>query len=288
MPLFKPIFLLTGVLLLCSCASTRSEMAHERYDDYESDDDVAEVVTTEETSSFAGDLVSGFFGGDGDADERGGARFATTDSNAPGKGATKAPPAPPSEPGETKAAPNPLKNRLVIYTANYAILVASSDVAISDFKASVKTLGGYLSQRSGTSVVVRVPAEHFQTLIDSLNEFGDITQQNVRSNDVTEAYRDQALRLENAKKARARLLVLLEKAEKTEDLLKIEREITRLSETIEVLEGKLRHLRDQVAFSTVSVNFYQNVPAPRNVNRRRSSRFEWINKVGVENVLQRH
>jgi len=184
--------------------------------------------------------------------------------------------------------PAHLSARQIIYRADFSVLVVSSERAITEFTESVTKLGGYLSQRQDDTLTLRIPAQHFQSVINSVEKYGAIASQSISSDDVSDAYYDLKLRIENAKNARSRLLVLLAKAEKTEDLLKIEQEVTRITEIIETLEGRLRRLSDQIAFSTLKIRFFQNSVEPVAVNKRKRSRFEWINLVGVEHALQNY
>ena len=82
------------------------------------------------------------------------------------------------------------------------------------------------------------------------------------------------------------MLKLIEKATKVEDILKIEEHLTRLTETIERIKGQLKYLNEQVAFSLVEVGFQSVSPTVRPTKRSRS-RFDWINQVGIEQVLRR-
>lgn len=201
--------------------------------------------------------------------------------------ATPAPP-PPSPEVETPAteskAEAPAK-RLIIYTANFAVLVADANASIETFVADVEAVGGYLSQRQNTSVTVRVPVAHFQPLLDKLPLMGVIRHQQISSQDVTAEFNDVTLRLDTALKSRARLTALLERAEKMEDILRIEKEIRRLTQEIESMKGRLRFLGDQVAYSTITVTFQKDAPEIAPLNRQRYSRFAWIRRVGLERVL---
>ena len=109
----------------------------------------------------------------------------------------------------------------------------------------------------------------------------------MQAQDVTKKHMDLSIRLENAETARKRLLKLLEKATKVEDILKIEEHLTRLTETIERIKGELKYLNEQIAYSLVSVGFHSVSPTVRPSKSRSRSRFDWINQVGIEQVLRR-
>jgi hypothetical protein len=193
-------------------------------------------------------------------------------------------PEPKPEPAaEPEATPSPSTKRLVIYTAQFGVLVASVDDARQRFLAAIEKEGGYLESQDDARVTVRVPALRFQSIIDGLADYGPITHRRVDAQDVTKRAFELALRIDNAEKARTRLLALLADAREMKDILAIEVELRRLTEEIELLKGELRTLEDRVSFSTLTVVFQSNAPPPI-VYGRRQSRFQWINQVGAENV----
>lgn len=192
---------------------------------------------------------------------------------------------PSSSPSPTMAEPAAAARRLVIYTGSVSSLVAQVEPALAAFVAKVTADGGYLQNRSGTSVTVRVPAAHFFTTLQWLRESGQVSDEQINAVDVTRQVFDIELRLKTADEARKRLLKLLESATKMEDILAIEAQLRRLTDEIEGMKGELRNLSDQIAFSTLTVNFYANAPAPNPYPQRTRSRFEWINQVGIENVM---
>ncbi len=175
--------------------------------------------------------------------------------------------------------------RLVIYTGSMALMVPVADVALTGFLDKVVAMGGYLQTRAATTVTVRVPAAQFFPTLELLRKSGTVTDEQVNATDVTKKVFDIELRLQTADEARKRLIKILESATRIEDVLAIEVQIRRLTEEMELMKGELRNLGDQIAFSTLTVTFMANAPAPRPYPDRTSSRFEWINDVGVEKVL---
>lgn len=113
------------------------------------------------------------------------------------------------------------------------------------------------------NVTVRIPAEKLNAFMDEVATMGEVESRNVYSQDVTEAYADMDIRLENAKKSRKRYLELLNKADKVSDILEIERELERLNTQIEQLKGQLNSYDKQIQYSSVSVRFFTKAkPGP--------------------------
>ncbi|MEL6720337.1 MAG: DUF4349 domain-containing protein, partial [Bacteroidota bacterium] len=64
-------------------------------------------------------------------------------------------------------------------------------------------------------------------------------------------------------KTRQRYLELLNKAEKVNEILEIERELERINIDIESMKGQLKRLDGQVDYATITVNLQEKVkPGP--------------------------
>lgn len=176
--------------------------------------------------------------------------------------------------------------RLMIYRSRFEVLVANIGDSITRFLKKVEDLGGYLEKRENDLVACRVPAASFKELSAEIRTYGLVVKESTQAEDVTKKYLDLTIRIENAEKGRGRLLALLEKAQNVEETLKIEAEVRRLTEEIERMKGELKYLSEQIAFSTLEVLFLSNAPEPRALPARTRSRFEWVNEIGVEHVLE--
>lgn len=178
--------------------------------------------------------------------------------------------------------------RLLIQKGLIRVEVARAEDAGKAFLEKVEQWGGYLQRQSGTTWTVRVPAEHFDDAFAAARSAGRVLGESREANDVTEEFVDLGIRVDNARRSRDRLLEILAKAEKVEEILAVERELRRLTEEIERMEGRLKFLKDQVAMSTLSADFVaiavvEPKPQPK---RRQWSRFDWINRVGPKAVLE--
>jgi hypothetical protein len=175
--------------------------------------------------------------------------------------------------------------RMRIYQGTITVEVARRDDAQTQFLAKVKEWGGYLSQQEDDQLTVRVPAARFDEAFAWLHSLGRVRSESKQASDVTDQYLDLGIRLENAKKSRERLLALLAKAEKVEDILKIEEQMRRLTEEIERFEGQMKRLQDQVALATITARFVTPAAAPDRPGGR-PSRFAWIRAIGAERLLE--
>lgn len=176
--------------------------------------------------------------------------------------------------------------RMLIQRGEIRVEVARPEDVARAFVTTVVEAGGYLQSQTGTSLVVRLPAARFDELFAAVRALGRVLGESRQANDVTEEFVDLGIRLDTARKARDRLLEVLQKAEKVEDILKVEAELRRLTEEIERMEGRRKLLADQVALATLNVVFQATASAPPPPPRARQwSRFGWVNGVGAESMM---
>jgi Domain of unknown function (DUF4349) len=188
--------------------------------------------------------------------------------------------------GESEPAPPPAAQRLLIQKGEVKVEVARPDDVAREFQSKVVAWGGFLQQQSGTSLVLRLPATKFEEAFAAAKALGRVLAESRSADDVTEEFVDLGIRLDNAKKSRDRLLEILQKAEKIEDILRVETELRRLTEEIERMEGRIKFLRDQVAMATLRVTLQATSTPPPPKRSRQRSRFDWVNRVGAEQMLR--
>ncbi len=183
-------------------------------------------------------------------------------------------------------------DRMLVQRGQMEVEAARVDEALAKFLAAVQGWQGHLQQQSGsagqqgTTVVVRVPAQHFDEAFALLRSLGRVLRESREAEDVTEEFLDLGIRIDNARKSRERLLEVLAKAEKVEDILRVETELRRLTEEIERMEGRRKFLADRVALATLQATFRSIAAPPPRKRVREPSRFHWINLVGAERVME--
>jgi hypothetical protein len=105
-------------------------------------------------------------------------------------------------------------------------------------------------------LLIKTPPENFMPFLDDLNTIGKVESKTISEEDITEDYYDIKARLANARKVQDRLFDVLHKANRIEDILRVEKEIERISEKIEVLEGKIRYYDSKVDYSRITLTIY--------------------------------
>jgi hypothetical protein len=134
-------------------------------------------------------------------------------------------------------------------------------------KQIVSGLNGYVTNSSSQlnasgkkqgAITIRVASDKFDMLLDELAKVGKVMNQNINGRDVTEEYMDSEARLKTQRELETRLLQLL--AEKTANLtsvVEVEQKLAQVRETIEKTEGRMRYLKDQASYSTLTVSVFE-------------------------------
>jgi hypothetical protein len=159
--------------------------------------------------------------------------------------------------------------RMVIRNATLRLLVDTVDDAERSVRSLVQTAGGYLleSNTSGGDVnpsvrlVFKVPAERFDQMINDLEKLArKVQDRSITGTDVTEEFVDIESRLRNLRATEARLLEFLQEAKTVEEALLVNQQLTELQGQIEQASGRLTYLKENVAYSTVTVDLETEAP----------------------------
>ncbi|GBC96153.1 hypothetical protein HRbin16_01954 [bacterium HR16] len=174
----------------------------------------------------------------------------------------------PSDGGPTLAALTASQpERYLIKTASVILEVKQTEDAIERLTRLIKEHKGYVSDlqewtdelgNQGASVTFRVPASRFEDALNGVKALGKTLNVQVNSEDVTEEYVDIDAQLRNLKRTEERLLGHLSRTGRLVDTLAVERELSRVRQEIERLEGRLRFLSHRVMYCTLSVTLRQS------------------------------
>lgn len=201
------------------------------------------------------------------------------------------PPPPPSggaaaKPGETSAvAPGAEEKRdtqLIVYTARVTMAVYQVDTGLAAVEKIARDMGGYLALKRDREITIRVPRARFDPALAAIDKIGDVVHRDIQAQDVTDEYVDLEIRIKNARAMQARLKQLLEKAA-VKEALEIEKELARVTQELELLEGKLKLLHDKIAYSTITVTFEPRGSAIQATRIRLP--FPWLGQLGLPSLL---
>jgi len=131
-----------------------------------------------------------------------------------------------------------------------------------------KGLNAYISSESENNYgnrlqynqMIRVPADQFDALIARIEPLAiKIENKNISTEDVTEQFIDVQARLKTKKELEIRYKEILKQAKTVQDIVSIESQIASVRSEIESMEGRLNYLKNQVAFSTLNVTYYETI-----------------------------
>jgi hypothetical protein len=159
---------------------------------------------------------------------------------------------------------------MIIRTGQASLEVDSLELAVARVRDLAARLGGFIAnsqmqagvnQLRSATLEIKVPAARFDELTGALPPIGRVEFVNITAEDVGEEFTDITARVANAHRLEQRLIDLLAtRTGKLSDVLEIERELARVREEIERMEGRLRYLRTRVATSTLAVTVHEKAP----------------------------
>ena len=161
-------------------------------------------------------------------------------------------------------APDALANRKLIRNATVELEVAKFDEAVQKITGFANEDRGYVATTSSEKqengklkgqIVVKVLPENLDRFLQKLRGLGELKNQTLGTEDITKAYFDTDARLKNARVMEQRLIDMLKKkSDDINDLLQVEKELGRVREQIEQMQGELKFWDSQVQFATVTIS----------------------------------
>ena len=155
----------------------------------------------------------------------------------------------------------------LIRRCNVELQTEAFDDAVSALYALVEAQGGYFENSSFRGggyynanarrygdYVIRIPAENYNAFRSGVGELGYVSYSNESTEDIGEQYYDTEARLKTLRTKQDRLLMLLEKAENMEDIIKLESALGDVEYEIERYSSTLNRYDGLVNFATFNVN----------------------------------
>ncbi len=155
--------------------------------------------------------------------------------------------------------------RKIIYHASLQLIVKDTTATLEQIRLLTEEMGGFVAESNmwrdqdhqRASLTVRVPAETLDVALEKYRALAvDVESQRVGSQDVTEEYVDLEARLKNEQRTERELQELLETRSergKTEDILEVHRELSRVRSQIEQIQGRMKYLENLSAMATVEI-----------------------------------
>ena len=167
-------------------------------------------------------------------------------------------------PADKSVAAKDVSKRRIVYRATVDLVVEQFDPLPEQMEAAVKQHDGFIAASEVTGTpgsprsarwTIRVPVDAYPRLLAAVRQLGEVRSSSLTSDDVTAEYCDVEARLRNKRQEEERLLKLLSEATgKLEEILAVERELSRVRGEIEQTQGRMRVLRDLTELTTVTVS----------------------------------
>jgi len=154
--------------------------------------------------------------------------------------------------------PGSARSRSLIRTAQLTLDVDSAPNSTRQVRTTATAAGGLVVEEQttdgGSWMVLRVPAESLDRVIDDIAAIGRVTDRSSQVVDSTGEIVDLDARVASQQASVDRLRSLLGQAVSIGDVVAIESELARREADLDALTGRLAVLKDQVALSTLTVD----------------------------------
>jgi hypothetical protein len=154
--------------------------------------------------------------------------------------------------------------RKIVRSGEFNVTVRELDAPLAQLNARLRALGGFVADTSvartpgvapTAHIVIKVPEAGFDQAVEFLRALGEVTHERVWTEDVTDQFYDLDARIANQRRTEARLNSILDRqAGKLHEVLEVEREITRVRENLERLQGQMKLLASRIELSTITLN----------------------------------
>jgi hypothetical protein len=169
----------------------------------------------------------------------------------------------------------PQKKPQLIKKARMTVIVDSLDRSLDAVEKIINQQKGYLLSleqtqlsdsysRPSATVQMRVPQNLLETTLNELAQLGTVQSRNITAEDVGEQIVDFQARLSNLRRTESNLQIIMDKSGSVKDILSVAKELSNVREQIERITAQLKSLQNQVAYSTITLNFEAAVSSTSN------------------------
>lgn len=165
-------------------------------------------------------------------------------------------------------------SRKIIRRASMDLETREFDSALRSIQQAVANAGGYIESQSQNgysygsrsryqeryaNISARVPSAKLDEVIQSVGGVCNVLSQSEHIDDITDSYYDVEARLKTLRIQEERLLEILSKAEKLEDIITLEGALSDVRYQIENLTASLRRMDSQVTYSFLDMSIQEVV-----------------------------
>jgi hypothetical protein len=169
---------------------------------------------------------------------------------------------------------SPEWDKKIIKTADLRVELTDYNGFNNKVHQSVKNFGAYVAQEQqlqsegqlSNEVMLKVPVDQFENLLNFLGAIdpkAKILDKQITSEDVSTQIVDTKSRLETKKRLRDKYFELMNQSKKMDDVIRVQNEISTITEDIEAASSRVEYLSHQSAYSTINLKYYQVVDAAK-------------------------
>jgi len=155
-------------------------------------------------------------------------------------------------------------DRKVVKEASLYIVVKKVAESVTSVQSIATKYGGFVGSsnisnsdvdiKRGT-ITLRIPNDKIDLAIDEIKKTAvKVESEEMNSDDVTSQYVDLESRLNSKKSVENQYVLLLQKSTEVEDIVQIHSYLDKVREEIEVLQGQVNYLSNQVSMSSLFVS----------------------------------
>lgn len=150
------------------------------------------------------------------------------------------------------------KDKKIIQNYQVSIITDNIKKSANEIENKAKSLGGYVEMEEimeySSNASIRIPSSNADLFIEYLEKAFEVTNKNKSSEDISDVYVDNDARLKNLRAEESQVLEILKKANTVDEILKVQSELYRIREEIEVADSRKKNWDRQVDYSTVKLS----------------------------------
>lgn len=163
------------------------------------------------------------------------------------------------EPVDLEAVPIAAVDRKIIYVGTTSSVVDDVAAAVREAGDATAAEGGYVFAQDLAAdhgrVILKVPVDRFDAVFDAVVGIGEVEDQHIEAEDVSERFVDLESRQATLATSIDRIRGFLSDAGNVDEISRLESELTRREAEHDVIAGQLRVLRERTSYGTITAEF---------------------------------
>jgi phosphoglycerate-specific signal transduction histidine kinase len=165
-------------------------------------------------------------------------------------------------------------DRKIIKIANVSLELKDYHSFNNSIHLNLKSFGAYIAQEQQTqnegeisnNVTIKVPVDQFDNVMNYLSTVeknAKVIDKQITSEDVSTQVVDAKSRIETKKRLRDKYFELMNNSKKMDDIIKVQNEISSITEDIEAASSRVQYMSHQSAYSTINLKYFQVLNAAK-------------------------